>query len=54
MHALTFHPRALLVIAACGALLCAANSLQWTIFLVGATVVYDWLSFAGVFGTRRR
>ena len=51
---MTFHPRGLLVAAAFAAMLFLAIDVRWGIAVVVATVVLDWLSFAGVLGTRPR
>jgi hypothetical protein len=46
----TFHPGALLLAIALVVVLWAAADLRWPFALGAAVVVYDVLSFAGVFG----
>jgi hypothetical protein len=46
----SFHPRALLLTLPLVLLLWAATDLRWTIAVGLAGLVYDVLSFAGVFG----
>jgi hypothetical protein len=50
----TFNPRALLVTAPLILLLWSAIDLRWPVALGLAMVVYDVLSFGGVFGSSRR
>ncbi len=54
MQSVTFHPRALVVTAGTSLLLWLATDMRWVMALGAATVLFDVLSFAGVFGTRRR
>jgi hypothetical protein len=49
-----FNPRALLITVPFALLLWSATDLRSTMALAMAVVVYDVLSFAGVFGTGRR
>jgi hypothetical protein len=51
---LTFHPRALLVMAPLVLLLWLATDLRWVMALGAANLVFNILSFTGVFGARRR
>jgi hypothetical protein len=51
----TFHPRALLLVSVpLVLLLWSATDVRWPMALGMAVVVYDVLSFAGVFGIERR
>ena len=51
---MTFHPRALVIAAPVMLLFWLATDLHWAIAMVAATVVFDLLAFAGVFGASRR
>ena len=51
---MTVHPKGLPVTAGFVLMLFLATDVRWGMAVVVATVVLDWLSFAGVLGTRRR